>query len=114
MRPLRRLFAMLIMATYLGSAILQVAPMAYAASSDTGTMTMQHDGDSDSDSMPCKGKMSSGCVTQLGCIFLITLPAPDLAVATIAAWSSIVYVVNPEYLRGRSIKPALGPPILIA
>jgi hypothetical protein len=112
MTLLRRLLAMLVMAAYVGSAILQIAPMANAATGDMGAMTEQH-GDQ-GDTMPCKGKLTSGCVTELGCIFLLTLPAPDLSFTTTAAWSSVVYQVDPEYLRGRSIKPALGPPILIA
>ena len=62
--------------------------------------------------MPCKGM--AGCMTELGCIFLVSLPTPDLTLVTMTAWSSVIYDNASEALRGRTIKPALGPPISLA
>jgi hypothetical protein len=74
---------------------------------------MMHEQDGQRDKMPCKG-MLPGCVTDLGCIFLVSLPAPDPTLVTVTAWSSVIYTGSSELLRGRSIKPALGPPISLA
>ena len=63
--------------------------------------------------MPCKG-MLPNCVTDIGCIFLVSLPAPDLTLVALTAWSSVIYNNTSEGLRGRTIKPALGPPISLA
>ena len=62
------------------------------------------------DKMPCKG-MLPGCITDLGCIFLVSLPARDLTLVTMTAWLSVIYDTSSDRLRGRTIKPALGPPI---
>jgi hypothetical protein len=58
--------------------------------------------------------MVPGCVTDLGCIFLMSLAAPDLTLVTVTAWSSVTYPGLDQALRGRTIKPALGPPISLA
>jgi len=47
-------------------------------------------------------------------IFLVSLPAPHLAFATVTAWSSVTYDNSAQGLQGRTIKPALGPPIRFA
>ena len=112
---LRRIFALLIVTAYVGATVLQVAPT-YAANADMSPSSMNammHEHDSPGDKMPCKG-MLPGCVTDLGCIFLVSLPAPDLRLVTVTAWSSVFYDTASEGLRGRSIKPALGPPIFLA
>jgi len=69
-----------------------------------------HDHQNPGDKMPCKG-MLPGCVTDLGCIFLVSLPAPDLTLVGVTAWSSVSYHTASQGLHGRTIKPALGPPI---
>jgi hypothetical protein len=61
--------------------------------------------------MPCSKGMKSSCVTELGCIFMVSLPAAHFGGATTIAWSAVTYTVAKEFLRGHSIKPALGPPI---
>src|ERR1700730_10397960 len=113
---LRQLLTLLIVTAYLGATVLQVVPV-YAANADmsssssmNGTM---HKQDGQGDKMPCKG-MLPGCVTDLGCIFLVSLPTPNVSLFTVTAWSSVIYTGSSELLRGRSIKPALGPPISLA
>src|SRR6266478_5811492 len=111
---LRRILALLIVTAYVGATMLQVAP-SYAANADMSSSSMagmmhEHDGP---DKMPCKG-MLPGCVTDLGCIFLVSLPAPNVTLFTVTAWLSVIYDNAPEALPGRTIKPALGPPISLA
>src|ERR1700674_1269891 len=111
---LRRILTLLIVTAYVGATMLQAAP-AFAAnaamSRSINGMTQEQDGQGDK--MPCKG-MLPGCVTDLGCIFLVSLPTPNVALFTVTAWSSVIYTGSSELLRGRSIKPALGPPISLA
>ena len=112
---LRRILLLLVAAAYIGATILQVAP-SYAGNADMSPAAMggmTHDHDHPGDKMPCKGKLP-GCVSDLGCIFLVSLPTPDLTLVTVTAWSSVSYDNAFQGLRGRTIKPALGPPIFLA
>ena len=115
MKLLRRFLALLIVTAYVGATVLQVAPT-YAANADMSHAAMSgmmHEQDSPGDKMPCKG-MLPNCVTDIGCIFLVSVPAPDLRLVTATTWSSVIYDSAPEALGGRTIKPALGPPISLA
>lgn len=105
---LRRFLTLLIASAYLGAAVLVVAPMAKAASADMSRMAMQQQ-DGNSDPMPCKG-MPSGCVTDLGCILMVSLPARDLIADVVIAWSFVTYATSTEFSHGRALQPALGPP----
>ena len=73
MNLLRRILALLIVTAYVGATMLQVAPT-YAANADMSSSSMNgmmHEHDSPDDKMPCKG-MLPNCVTDIGCIFLVT------------------------------------------
>ena len=112
MKLLRQILALLIVTAYVGATVFQVGPV-FAAGTDMSRSSMNgmvHEQDSPGDKMPCKG-MLPGCVTDLGCIFLVSLPAPNVAHFTVTAWSSVIYAGSSQSLCGRSIKPALGPPI---
>ena len=112
---LRQIVTLLIVTAYIGATTPQVVP-SYAAAADMNHAAMSgmmHDQDNPGDKMPCKG-MLPGCVTDVGCIFLVSLPAPGLTFVTVTAWSSVSYDNESQGLRGRSIKPALGPPIRFA
>jgi hypothetical protein len=113
---LRQILALLIVIAYVGVTVFQVAPV-YAANADMGRSSMNgmmHEQAGQSDKMPCKG-MLPNCVTDLGCIFLLSLPAaPELNVFTRTAWLSVVYSGSSQFLHGRTIEPALGPPIPLA
>src|ERR1700730_3231814 len=112
---LRQLLTLLIVTAYVGATVFQVAPTyaANAAMSSSPMNGMMHEQDGPGDKMPCKG-MLPGCVTDLGCIFLVSVPSPALNLFTTTTWSSVIYHNASEALRGRSIKPALGPPISLA
>jgi hypothetical protein len=112
---LRQILTLLIVTAYISATMLPAAP-SFAANTQMHHAAMDgmmHDQQSPHDKMPCKG-MLPGCITDLGCIFLISLPAPDLAFATVTAWSSVTYDSASQGLHGRTIKPALGPPIPLA
>ena len=90
---LRRILALLIVTAYLGATVLQAAPV-YPASADMSSSSMS--------------------VMQFGSIFLVSVPTPDLNLFTTTTWSSVIYDNASKALRGRTIKPALGPPISLA
>ena len=111
MTLLRRIFALLVVTAYLGATMLQVAPTFAAnagmSSSTAGTM---HEPGGQNDKMPCKGVLPN-CMIDIGCIFLVSVPTPDFDLFTPTNWSSVIYDSAPDALPGRTIKPALGPPI---
>jgi hypothetical protein len=112
---LRRFLAVLIVTAYLGATMLQVAPTyaANAGMSSSSTAGMMHEPDGQNDKMPCKG-MLPNCMIDIGCIFLVSVPTPDLDLFTPTSWSSVIYDSASDALHGRTIKPALGPPIFLA
>ena len=115
MKLLRRILVLLIVTAYAGATVLQVAPV-FAANAGTGSGAMNgimHEEPGHGDKMPCKG-MLPGCITDIGCIFLVSVPTPDLTLVTTTTWSSVIYDNASDALRGRTIKPALGPPISLA
>jgi hypothetical protein len=112
---LRQILTLLIVTAYIGATMLPAAP-GYAANTGMNHAAMggmMHHEDRPGDKMPCKG-MLPGCIGDLGCIFLVSLPAPDLTLVGMTAWSSVSYDNALQGLHGRTIKPALGPPIHIA
>jgi hypothetical protein len=112
---LRRMLSVFVVTAYVGATTLQFTPAmaAHANMSHAAMSGMTHEQDHPGDKMPCKG-MLPGCITDLGCIFLISLLAPELRLVTLTAWSSVFYNSASEGLQGRTIKPALGPPISLA
>src|ERR1700736_1137928 len=103
---LRRILSLLIVTAYVGATMLQAVPsyaanMNNAAMSHTDMSGMMHEQDGQRDKMPCKG-MLPGCVTDLGCIFLVSLPAPDPTLVTVTARSSVIYDNASEGSRGRT------------
>ena len=109
---LRQILALLIVTAYIGATMLPAAP-SFAASTHAAMDRMMHDQKSPHDKMPCKGTLP-GCISDLGCIFLVCLSAPHLTLVGVTAWSSVSYDNALPGLHGRTIKPALGPPIRFA
>ena len=110
---LRQILTLLIVTAYIGARLLPAAP-SHAANAGMNHAGMMHDHQNPGDNkMPCKG-MLPGCVTDVGCIFFVTLPPPGLTVLSVTAWSSVSYDNASQGIHGRTIKPALGPPIPFA
>ena len=53
-------------------------------------------------------------MTDIGCIFLVSVPTSNLTLFTTTTWSPVIYDNASNALPGRTIKPALGPPISLA
>jgi hypothetical protein len=105
-RLFRQIISMLLVAAYVSATIF--APAAFAAPSQISDgMMMTQSGNSEQ--MPCKG-MKTGCVTEVGCVFIVSLPAPDLTAIAAVPWLPVTYSVSPDFLNGRATKPALDPP----
>ena len=109
MRVLRQIISMLLVAAYLSATIFTTSP-AYAAQGEMSRGTMMQRGTNDQMPMPCSKGMKTGCITELGCMFIVSLPTPDLTVTAAIDWLPVIYTVSAEFLDGRSTKPALGPP----
>jgi hypothetical protein len=111
LRLVRQIFSVLLMIAYVSATILTVAPAAPAASHEmAGGMAMKADGTSDEMPMPCSKGMKTSCVTELGCIFMMSLPAAHTAMATMISWSPVIYTITAQFPPENSLKPALGPP----
>ena len=92
MKLLRRFIALLIVTAYVGATVFQVAPV-FAASADMSSSSMNgmmHEQHGQGEKMPCKG-MLPNCMTDIGCIFLVSVPTPDLTLVTTTTWSSVTY-----------------------
>jgi hypothetical protein len=101
--------ALLIMGAYIGATVLSAVPVANAANMDMSS-NIAHAQPGPGDKAPCHG-MTPGCVTELGCVFLISVLPPVSTISTATAWAAVTYAILPESLRGRSTEPDLGPPI---
>ena len=102
MKLLRRFLALLIVAAYVGAASL--APMIYADGPNMSSGAMHMMDDSQDGKMPCKG-MAHGCVSELGCIFLVGTPIPESGPFTVTAWSSVIYDTPPTHCAGARSRP---------
>ena len=102
---LRRVIALIILTAYVGAVMVQFVPLAHAMAG------IAHHQDAPTDKIPCKGTVSP-CISDLGCVFLMGLATtPDPTLLTLTAWSAVQYPGSPDALQGRSVKPAIGPPI---
>jgi hypothetical protein len=110
-RPLRQIFSVLLVAAYLSATMLTAAPSVIAARQEMSGGIVTIDKASEVMPMPCNKGMKSGCVTDVGCIFMVSLPANYSNVATLISWSPVTYTLTAEFPPEVSIKPALGPPI---
>ncbi len=106
-RLLRRILMILLAGAFFGATTLQVSLGATAASPE---MTMPDQDNGDGNPVPCKG-ITLNCLSDLGCIFMISLPAPQLTIASDLAWSPVVYGSPSNASAGHSMAPDLGPPI---
>jgi hypothetical protein len=94
-RVLRQAFTILIVSTYFGATILAAAPMANAAPAPMNGMMHEQGGMGDKKPV---SRLAAGCTTEIGCIFLVSLPPPQLTLATMIIWPSVRYSVSREFL----------------
>ena len=106
MRLFRRLIAILVVGAFFGATMLQAAPIAMATGTDISAIGHEQ-GDKP---MPCHDPVPD-CMFNVGCIFMVSLPAPNVAISTYLSWSTVVYAIQTGDFGGVTIKPALGPPI---
>jgi hypothetical protein len=111
---LRRLFRQAIviitLGAFLGAGVMQIMPTAEAA---TPVVTMKMGPDSESAPMPCKNT-TPGCSTDMGCIFMVGVPAMTATLAvTDLEWSRVTYWDASPPTGGVDPEPAIGPPISI-
>ena len=99
MRLLRQIFSVLLVVVYVSATIITVAPVANAAPQGmSGGMTMKTGDASGKMPMPCSKNMKPGCVTELGCMFMVSLPVANPGIATVIGWSTVTYTVSAEFL----------------
>jgi hypothetical protein len=115
--PLRRLVAILVAVAFFGASMVQVtSAIAMPAGADMAGMagmTMAADGSgADSRPMPCKS-MTPACMIDLGCIFMIGVPAPPATPLRVhMAWARVAYPWPSGALADESNRaPDLRPPI---
>ena len=113
-KPFSRILALLLAAAYIGARMLVSTPDGIGIDIRSAAVNdRMPEKDVEGDKMPCRCPLP-GCITDLGCVFLMSLAAPDLTLVTVTAWSLVTYPGSDQALRGRTIQPALGPPISLA
>ena len=105
---IRRLVVALSLLALVGTGI--ASPMAWAQPN----MAMASQAMTDDGFMPCCPQKAPSCVTDLGCVFLVGIPAPSAHGVAALSWSTLTYTVSHYASEGLSLQPALGPPILSA
>ena len=105
---IRRLVVALSLLALVGTGI--ASPMASAQPN----MAMTSQAMTDDGSMPCCPHKAASCVTDIGCVFLVGIPAPSGQMSATLSWSTLTYTVSHAAGEGLSLQPALGPPILPA
>ena len=111
--PLRRLFAILFAVVLLSAParIMPVVAVPMDMDMTAGMAMAAQDGNSDSAPTPCKG-MAPGCMTELGCVFMIGVPIPIPQITVKLAWVPVSYAWPSAMLdEGRIRIPDLRPPI---
>jgi hypothetical protein len=109
--PIRRLFAILLTVAFFSASMMQIMPAAASPAGMDMAMSMQGGDTPDTSPMPCKG-MAPGCMTDLGCIFMIGVTVPTAPVSVQLAWAAVSYRwQSVEIADGRIRAPDLRPPI---
>jgi hypothetical protein len=112
----RRLVVILTVIAFVGGMTLQLMPPkgAFAASRaavpDCPHMAAMQADMGSAPATPCKG-MDPECVKQMGCLGIASLPLPQPALPVVFAYHKVAWWLAASSPSGRSIKPALSPPI---
>lgn len=107
---IRHLILLITLGAFLGAGVVQAA---WPTKSEASTEMAMMPGNDAGVAMPCPGKtMVPGCMTDLGCIFMIGLPTiSPSATMTRLSWIRVSYGDLSQVSDGLTHKPALGPPI---
>ncbi|WP_143021151.1 hypothetical protein [Belnapia rosea] len=116
LRLARLVIAAITVCAFLGAGLVQNVPSAQAA---TASMAMMADHGTGEAAMPCHGTQKPppcqdkvpGCMTDLGCIFVVGIPVPPAPAVSGPAWFRVDYWRSTRLAEGISLKPYLGPPI---
>lgn len=116
LRLARLVIAVITVCAFLGAGLVQNMPSGQA---DTAGMTMMAHMADDGAAMPCHGTQKPppcqdkvpGCMTGLGCLFVVGVPVPPAPVVSGPAWSRVAYWQSVNLAEGVSLEPYLGPPI---
>ena len=110
---LRRLFAILCAVASLSASMARIMPATAMPAHMAMAMPMAADGGGpDNQPVPCKG-MSPACMIDLGCIFMIGVPAPGPGPLVVhLGWEPVSYRLSADKTPvGRIRAPDLRPPI---
>jgi hypothetical protein len=110
--PLRRLFAILFAVAFFNATMMQgMSAVAMPAHTDMSMTMAANDGAPPSQPMPCRGMMPS-CMIDIGCIFVIGIPAPPPRLVVHLTWAPVSYPWPAvEASDGGARAPDLRPPI---
>jgi hypothetical protein len=111
LRTLRKLVVFFVVGGFFLVATTQLIPIAAAAPDCDMTLVIQ--GQDGKAHVPCTD-MTPSCIIDASCAFVVSLPAPNLALSASMSWARVAYVTASASLCGLSIKPDLTPPILPA
>ena len=114
-RLARLVVAAITICAFLGAGVVQNMPSAQVDTAATAMMADQG-GDGapmpchDTQVPPCKDKVP-GCMTDLGCLFVVGIPAPATRVGERLAWGRVTYWAMANLTEGIAPEPHLEPPI---
>lgn len=103
----RRFFVALALIALIGTGFAQ-ATMAVPVASSDNVMTMS---DTSEAPMPCCPEKAPPCVTDMGCVFMIGIPAQPAMTSTPLSWLPVTYPEIHDSGEGLSLEPELTPPI---
>ena len=52
-----------------------------------------------------------GCMTDLGCLLIVGIPATPVRVSGLVSWAPVAYWPHTRVVQGITFEPILGPPI---
>ena len=113
---LRRVLVALTIIAFAGGMTLQLLPpkealtASHTAAPDCSHMAAMQAKTGSAPAMPCKG-MDPECVKQMGCLGTASLPLPQPATPIVFAYHKVAWWLPTSSPSGRSIEPALLPPI---
>jgi hypothetical protein len=118
-RLARLVVAVVTIVAFLGAGLGQNMPSAQAA---TAAMAMTADQGGDAAPMPCHGAQKPdpckekvpGCMSDLGCLFVVGIPVPAAPTVSGPAWFRVAYWQSVRLAKGITPEPYLGPPIRLA